>query len=72
MPVKSGLFFFSFQVEYVDLSRNSAMCKLMPRIDYTKKRGVLKASGVSWLSVGKTPICFQGKIPNGSSLLLMT
>ncbi|KAA0192293.1 hypothetical protein HAZT_HAZT006833 [Hyalella azteca] len=32
------------QVDYVDSSQNNVMLKLIPRIDYTKKRGLLKTS----------------------------
>lgn len=31
-----------FQVDYVDASRNQVVLKMIPRIDYSRKRGVLR------------------------------
>ncbi len=32
------------QVDYVDASRNQVVLKMIPRVDYTRKRGVLKTA----------------------------
>ena len=32
------------QVDYVDTSRNQVVLKMIPRIDYTRKRGVLRSN----------------------------
>ena len=32
------------QVDYMDTSRNQVVLKMIPRIDYTRKRGVLRGS----------------------------
>jgi transcription elongation factor SPT5 len=34
------------QVDYVDLAQNTVHLKMLPRIDYTKLRGALRASQV--------------------------
>ena len=33
-----------FQVDYVDASRNQVVLKMIPRIDYSRRRGVLRTS----------------------------
>jgi transcription elongation factor SPT5 len=36
------------QVDYVDLAQNHVHLKLLPRIDYTRPRGALRASMVDY------------------------
>lgn len=39
------------QVDYVDLAQNHVHLKLLPRIDYTRPRGALRASMVFYCKI---------------------
>ena len=58
------------QIDYVEPAQNIVSLKLIPRIDYSRKRGVMRTSGVS-ICLSSTACQWQRR-NNASSLLQCT
>ena len=56
--LKKTVLLIKYQVDYVEPSQNVVHLKLMPRIDYTRKRGTMRTSG----SVSRTDFCLPFSI----------